>query len=99
MIEVRGRQFWAVDRQGAEFFSFCATNDLTQMGMGLSRDDAGRFFQNVDEKKAAYFETIHFSRGYARSGAVDALVHRGGGKDEADVKMGFAARMAGKQRA
>jgi pyruvate,orthophosphate dikinase len=26
----------------AEFFSF-GTNDLTQMGLGLSRDDAGRF--------------------------------------------------------
>jgi pyruvate,orthophosphate dikinase len=39
----------------AEFFSF-GTNDLTQMGMGLSRDDAGRFLpEYVDEKKAAIF--------------------------------------------
>jgi pyruvate,orthophosphate dikinase len=29
---------------GAEFFSF-GTNDLTQMGAGLSRDDAGRFLK------------------------------------------------------
>ena len=39
----------------AEFFSF-GTNDLTQMGMGLSRDDAGRFLpEYVDEKKAGIF--------------------------------------------
>ena len=37
----------------AEFFSF-GTNDLTQMTLGLSRDDAGRFLPDyVDEKKAA----------------------------------------------
>jgi pyruvate, orthophosphate dikinase len=41
--------------QVAEFFSF-GTNDLTQMGMGLSRDDAGRFLpEYVDEKKAGIF--------------------------------------------
>jgi pyruvate, orthophosphate dikinase len=39
----------------AEFFSF-GTNDLTQMGMGLSRDDAGRFLPDyVDEKKTGIF--------------------------------------------
>ena len=38
----------------AEFFSF-GTNDLTQMTLGMSRDDAGRFLPDyVDEKKAAY---------------------------------------------
>jgi pyruvate,orthophosphate dikinase len=37
----------------AEFFSF-GTNDLTQMTLGMSRDDAGRFLPDyVDEKKAA----------------------------------------------
>jgi len=44
----------------AEFFSF-GTNDLTQMGMGLSRDDAGRFLpEYVDEKKAAIFKEDPF---------------------------------------
>ena len=39
----------------AEFFSF-GTNDLTQMAMGLSRDDAGRFLPDyVDEDKAGIF--------------------------------------------
>src|SRR6266478_2466956 len=44
----------------AEFFSF-GTNDLTQMGMGLSRDDAGRFLPDyVDEKKAGIFASDPF---------------------------------------
>jgi len=35
--------------EGAEFFSF-GTNDLTQMGYGLSRDDAGSFLKVYVEK-------------------------------------------------
>jgi len=35
--------------QHAEFFSF-GTNDLTQMGMGFSRDDAGKFIKIYLEK-------------------------------------------------
>jgi pyruvate,orthophosphate dikinase len=34
----------------AEFFSF-GTNDLTQMGMGFSRDDAGKFIKVYMDKK------------------------------------------------
>lgn len=34
---------------GAEFFSF-GTNDLTQMGVGLSRDDAGKFLKEYVSK-------------------------------------------------
>ncbi len=34
----------------ADFFSF-GTNDLTQMGMGFSRDDAGKFIKAYIEKK------------------------------------------------
>jgi len=44
----------------AEFFSF-GTNDLTQMTLGLSRDDAGRFLPDyVDEKKAGVFKDDPF---------------------------------------
>ncbi|MGH9680847.1 MAG: putative PEP-binding protein, partial [Candidatus Acidiferrales bacterium] len=44
----------------AQFFSF-GTNDLTQMTMGLSRDDAGRFLPDyVNEKKAAIFKDDPF---------------------------------------
>ena len=39
----------------AEFFSF-GTNDLTQLTMGLSRDDAGRFLPDyVDQNKSGIF--------------------------------------------
>ncbi len=53
MIEVP-RAALLADRiaETAEFFSF-GTNDLTQMTLGMSRDDAGRFLPDyVDEKKA-----------------------------------------------
>ncbi len=61
MIEVPR---WAVTAdkiaETAEFFSF-GTNDLTQMGLGFSRDDAGRFIKeyvnkNIFEKDP--FQTI-----------------------------------------
>jgi pyruvate, orthophosphate dikinase len=46
--------------QVSEFFSF-GTNDLTQMVMGLSRDDAGRFLPDyVDKSKAAIFKEDPF---------------------------------------
>ncbi len=46
--------------QHAEFFSF-GTNDLTQMTMGLSRDDAGKFLPDyVDEKKSGIFKNDPF---------------------------------------
>ncbi len=44
----------------AEFFSF-GTNDLTQMTLGMSRDDAGRFLPDyVDEKKTGIFKDDPF---------------------------------------
>lgn len=44
----------------AEFFSF-GTNDLTQMTLGMSRDDAGKFLPDyVDEHKAAIFRQDPF---------------------------------------
>ncbi|HRY80226.1 MAG TPA: pyruvate, phosphate dikinase [Spirochaetia bacterium] len=61
MIEVP-RAALLADQVGgvAEFFSF-GTNDLTQMTLGMSRDDAGRFLPDyVDEKKAGIFKTDPF---------------------------------------
>ena len=50
MIEVpRGALVGYELAKDAEFFSF-GTNDLTQMGCGFSRDDAGKFITNYLEK-------------------------------------------------
>ena len=43
----------------AEFFSF-GTNDLTQMGFGFSRDDAGKFLESYYEQKV--LESDPFAR-------------------------------------
>jgi pyruvate,orthophosphate dikinase len=49
MIEVpRGALTAGEIAQSAEFFSF-GTNDLTQMALGMSRDDAGSFLPNYAE--------------------------------------------------
>jgi pyruvate, orthophosphate dikinase len=49
MIEVpRGALTADEVAQSAEFFSF-GTNDLTQMGLGMSRDDSGSFLPNYAE--------------------------------------------------
>ena len=51
MIEVpRGAVVAGKIAESAEFFSF-GTNDLTQMTLGFSRDDAGRFIKVYLEKK------------------------------------------------
>ena len=39
----------------AEFFSF-GTNDLTQLGFGFSRDDAGKFLSDYYEKNIYEFD-------------------------------------------
>jgi pyruvate,orthophosphate dikinase len=61
MIEIP-RAALTADRMAeeAEFFSF-GTNDLTQMGLGFSRDDIGGFMHDYIEKKilpADPFQTI-----------------------------------------
>ncbi len=62
MIEVpRGAWTAAEIARVAEFFSF-GTNDLTQMTLGMSRDDSGRFLRRYVEKFEIYpkdpFESI-----------------------------------------
>jgi len=61
MIEVPRAALLADKIAGvAEFFSF-GTNDLTQMTLGMSRDDAGKFLpEYVDEKKAGIFKADPF---------------------------------------
>ena len=80
----------------SEFFSF-GTNDLTQMTMGLSRDDAGRFLPDyVDKDKAAIFAADPFQS--IDIDGVGALVDRAcrhGRKVSRTLKLGVCGEHGG----
>ena len=80
----------------AEFFSF-GTNDLTQMTLGLSRDDAGRFLPDyVDEKKAAVFKADPFQS--IDQGGVGVLMKMAIEKERATrqgIKLGICGEHGG----
>jgi len=80
----------------SEFFSF-GTNDLTQMTMGLSRDDAGRFLPTyVDRDKAAIFAADPFQS--IDVDGVGALVDRAcrhGRKVSRTLKLGVCGEHGG----
>jgi pyruvate,orthophosphate dikinase len=83
----------------AEFFSF-GTNDLTQMTLGLSRDDAGRFLPvYVDEKQAGIFKEDPF-QSLDQSG-VGQLVKMGierGRKTRPKLKIGICGEHGGEAK-
>jgi pyruvate,orthophosphate dikinase len=79
--------------QTAEFFSF-GTNDLTQMGLGFSRDDAGSFIGDYLERKI--FEDDPFAT--LDQKGVGKLVHlgiQGGRSTRADLKIGICGEHGG----
>lgn len=77
----------------AEFFSF-GTNDLTQMGFGFSRDDAGRFIKDYLSKgilKSDPFQTID-------QGGIGKLVEMGikqGRKTKKNLEIGICGEHGG----
>jgi pyruvate,orthophosphate dikinase len=83
----------------AEFFSF-GTNDLTQMTMGLSRDDAGRFLPDyVDEKKAGIFKDDPFQS--LDQNGVGKLIQMGiqlGRQARPDLKVGICGEHGGEAK-
>jgi pyruvate,orthophosphate dikinase len=83
----------------AEFFSF-GTNDLTQMTMGLSRDDAGRFLPDyVDEKKAGIFKDDPFQS--LDQNGVGKLIEMGiqlGREARSDLKVGICGEHGGEAK-
>jgi len=82
--------------QVAEFFSF-GTNDLTQMTMGLSRDDAGRFLPDyVDESKAGIFEDDPFqSLDIHGVGRLVFMACEAGRDTRKDIKLGICGEHGG----
>jgi len=100
MIEIPRAALMAHEiAEAAEFFSF-GTNDLTQMTMGLSRDDAGRFLpEYVDEKKAAIFKHDPFQS--LDVSGVGQLVEMGierGRKTRPKLKVGICGEHGGEAR-
>ena len=73
MIEVpRGAMTADEIAKEAEFFSF-GTNDLTQMGFGLSRDDAGKFLvQYIEDGILDRIPCVHRRVGWSASSSRSA---------------------------
>ncbi|MBI1912679.1 MAG: pyruvate, phosphate dikinase [Deltaproteobacteria bacterium] len=80
----------------AEFFSF-GTNDLTQMTLGMSRDDAGRFLPDyVDEKKTGILKNDPFqSLDQDGVGLLIKMAIEKGRKTKSDLKIGICGEHGG----
>ncbi|MCL1819999.1 MAG: pyruvate, phosphate dikinase [Oscillospiraceae bacterium] len=77
----------------AQFFSF-GTNDLTQMGYGFSRDDAGKFFDDYYQK--GIFESDPFARlDQAGIGKLVNMACELGKKARPDIKLGICGEHGG----
>jgi pyruvate,orthophosphate dikinase len=77
----------------AEFFSF-GTNDLTQMGCGFSRDDAGKFLK--DYVALGIYEKDPFQMlDQAGVGKLVELACKGGRKTRKDLKLGICGEHGG----
>jgi pyruvate, orthophosphate dikinase len=94
MIEIpRGALTADEIAESAEFFSF-GTNDLTQTGLGMSRDDSGSFlptYQELEIMKKNPFATID-QTGVGQ--LVDIAVTRGR-KTRPDIKLGICGEHGG----
>ncbi len=100
MIEVPRAAFLADQiAEVAEFFSF-GTNDLTQMSMGLSRDDAGRFLpEYVNPAGAAVFALDPFqSLDVEGVGGLMKHAIAGGRKTRRGMKIGICGEHGGDPR-
>jgi pyruvate, orthophosphate dikinase len=94
MIEVpRGALTADEIAQTAEFFSF-GTNDLTQMGLGMSRDDSGSFLPSYAELeivKKNPFATID----QGGVGQLMKIAVEKGQKTREDIKLGICGEHGG----
>jgi pyruvate,orthophosphate dikinase len=77
----------------AEFFSF-GTNDLTQMGFGFSRDDAGKFLEAYYDKKI--FESDPFAKLDQKGiGKLVEMSVKLGRETRPDIKLGVCGEHGG----
>ncbi|GHT21446.1 pyruvate, phosphate dikinase [Planctomycetales bacterium] len=79
--------------QGAEFFSF-GTNDLTQTGLGISRDDYGAFinqYRELDIVPADPFQTLDQDG----VGKLMKIAVAGGKETRPDIKLGICGEHGG----
>ncbi len=77
----------------AEFFSF-GTNDLTQMGLGFSRDDAGTFIGDYLKKKIFPFDPFQ-SIDVAGVGELVRIACEKGRSVKPDLKLGICGEHGG----
>ena len=80
----------------AQFFSF-GTNDLTQMTLGISRDDAGRFLPDyVDEHRAGIFKQDPFySLDQEGVGTLIRMAIDSGRRSRHDLEVGICGEHGG----
>jgi pyruvate,orthophosphate dikinase len=97
MIEVPRAALCAQEiARHAQFFSF-GTNDLTQMALGLSRDDSGRFMELYLQRRifsADPFATLDIEG----VGALVELACQRGRAGRADLKLGICGEHGGDPR-
>jgi pyruvate,orthophosphate dikinase len=88
--------------ENAEFFS-CGTNDLTQMTLGLSRDDAGRFLPDYvksekDGGKAIFGDDPFQSLDQSGVGALVKMAIEKGRSTRKNLKVGICGEHGGESK-
>jgi len=81
---------------GAEFFSF-GTNDLTQMGAGVSRDDAGKFLKEYVEQGIYEYDPFD-SLDQEGIGELIRIAIKKGRGEKKDLKIGICGEHGGEPR-
>jgi pyruvate,orthophosphate dikinase len=94
MIEIPRATLQAAEiAEHAEFFSF-GTNDLTQMALGLSRDDCAKFLERYLQQ--GIFEADPFTTlDIAGVGALVEIACERGRKERPDLKLGICGEHGG----
>jgi pyruvate,orthophosphate dikinase len=88
--------------ESAEFFS-CGTNDLTQMTLGLSRDDAGRFLPEYvksekDGGKAIFLDDPFQSLDQSGVGVLVKMAIEKGRSTRKNLKVGICGEHGGEAK-